>query len=192
MSPEARILAVAALYPGFLSDLHHQSKRIFTCMIPADIDVDGLAAQLTEDGVAIDQLGHHYPSMEGELQQVLAEAGRSDFGSAGIVLLDHAPERSADQRDIAQDLLNLTNLDTVIVRSPGSGAIVSDVHTRAEIESAQWHFLGNSDYVAATRDLVGAINSAGVNWPMVTAVLLVTLVAAVALTAWSVRSRVRP
>lgn len=160
-------------------------------MIPADIDLDDLAAQLSEDGVAIGQLGRDYPSMEGELQQVLTEAGNSDFGSAGIVLLDSAPARSADQRDIAQDLLGLTELDTVIVRSPGSGAVVSDIHTRAEIESAQWHFLGNSDYVAATRDLVGAINSSGINWTAITAILLAALAVAVVLTALSVRSRVR-
>lgn len=160
-------------------------------MIPADIDLDDLADQLNEDGVAIDQLGRDYPSMEGELQQVLTAAGNSDFGSAGIVLLDSAPERSADQRDIAQDLLNLTELDTVIVRSPGSGAVVSDIHTRAEIESAQWHFLGNGDYVTATRDLIDTINSSGVNWFAVTGILLAALAAVVALTALSVRSRVR-
>lgn len=156
-------------------------------MIPTDVDLDDLARQLAEDGVAINRVGQDHPSMEGELQQVLERAGQSEFGSAGIVVLDAAPQRSADQRDIAQDLLNISELDTVIVRSPGSGAIVSDVHTRAEIESAQWHFLGNGDYVAATRNLIDDINAAGVNWIAITVTLLAVVLAAAAATAWSVR-----
>lgn len=158
-------------------------------MIPHDVDMESLARQLSEDGVAIGAVGEEYPRMEGELHQVLEEASASGFGSTGMVLLDSTPEQAADQRDIAQDLLNAGELDTVIVRSPGSGAIVSDVHSRAEIESAQAHFLNNPDIVAATRSLVDHISAADVNWAGVTALLLAVVIIAAVLTWLSVRNK---
>lgn len=152
-------------------------------MIPAEIDIADLASQLQEDRVAIGKVVQAYPSMEGELQEVLAAAGTEGFGSVGMVLLEQVPVRAADQRDIAHELINATGLDTVIVRSPGSGAIVSEVHTRADIEAAQWHFLGNDDYVLATRELVDHISAApGPNWVLLTALALVLILAVVMLT----------
>lgn len=157
-------------------------------MIPADIDLDDLASQLQGDGVAIAGIGQSYPDMEGELVEVLAEADAGGFGSAGIVLLDQTPAQPADQRDIARDLLDLTGLDTVIVRSPGSGAIVSDTHSRADIESAQWHFLGNGDYVAATRDLVNRmVETPEPHWLLLSLLALLFLAGVATLTWLSLR-----
>lgn len=156
-------------------------------MIPADVNIDDLARQLAEDGVAIGEIGDVYPSMEGELQDVLQQAAGSEFGRAGIAILDDTPARSADQRDIAQDLLNAVDLDTVIVRSPGSGAIVSDIHSRADIETAQWRFLADSDYVTATRNLAEQVTATDTNWVAVTALMLAAVAVAVVVTALSVR-----
>ncbi|MGP6173160.1 Rv1476 family membrane protein [Corynebacterium sp. A21] len=152
-------------------------------MIPAEVNIEDLASQLQEDGVAIGEVARDYPSMEGELQGVLADADTAGFGSVGMVLLDRAPAQTADQRDIASELINATGLDTVIVRSPGSGAIVSEVHTRADIEAAQWHFLGDSDYVGATRNLVDQITATpGPNWVLASSLAIILILAVVVLT----------
>ncbi|QGU07443.1 hypothetical protein COCCU_07550 [Corynebacterium occultum] len=153
-------------------------------MIPADIDLEDLAFQLQEDRVAIGGVGQDYPIMEGELLETLAHADARGFGSTGIVVLDQTPVQAADQRDIAQELLNLTGVDTVIVRSPGSGAIVSDIHSRSDIESAQWHFLGNNDYVAATRELVDRmVDTPEPSWILLS-LLAILFFTAVAVLAW--------
>lgn len=157
-------------------------------MIPADTDIADLSGQLADNRVAIGAVAEEYPTMEGELAEVMGQAEAEGFGATGIALLDHTPEQPADLRDIAQELLMAGELDTVIVRAPASGAIVSDIHSRAEIESAQWRFLGDSDYVAATRTLIDEINSAGISWGGVTALALLALLVVVVLAAVAARS----
>lgn len=157
-------------------------------MIPADTDIADLSGQLADNGVAIGSVAEQYPTMEGELAEVMDQAEVEGFGAAGIAVLDHTPENAADLRDIAQELLMAGELDTVIVRAPASGAIVSDIHSRAEIESAQWRFLGDSDYVAATRTLIEDINSAGISWGAVTALALLALLVVLVLATLAARS----
>lgn len=73
----------------------------------------------------------------------------------------------------------------MIVRAPDSGAIVSEVYSRAEIESAQWHFLDNPDYPAATVTLLEELqaeDSAGVGF--VAACLAVVVLAVGSAAAW--------
>lgn len=153
-------------------------------MIPPDVDLDDLAHQLGEDSVAF---GAFVPTeraaeLQPGLADAVAHAGATDFGSLGVVILEQAPAHAPDMRDVAQDLLLSTELDTVIVRAPHSGAVVSDVHSRADLESAQYPFLGNPDLVGATHRLIDDVNAASVNWPLVMAAIILGVLATAVLT----------
>lgn len=117
-------------------------------MIPADVDIDDLAQQLSKDHVALESSDS---TLHKELVDAIGDLSSTEFGSVGIVVLDKTPDQTADLRDIAQVLLNESSVDSIIVRAPSSGAIVSNIHSRADIESAQWDFLANPDYPEATR-----------------------------------------
>ncbi len=151
-------------------------------MIPADVDIDDLARQLDEDSVAV---GEAHAGLEPALADVVGRAEGADFGSLGIVVLDHTPPRTADLRDVAQDLQLATDLDTVLLRTPSSGAVVSDVHDRARLESAQHLFLGDPDIPAAAHRFVDQVSASGVNWGLVAVVAVVLMAVVAAATAWS-------
>lgn len=147
-------------------------------MIPADVDLEDLGAQLLEDQVAIN---FSDATLHDELLSALEYAQHP----TGMVVLEHTPVVTADLRDIAGQLQRDTSLDTVIVRAPDSGAIVSQVYSRAQIESAQWHFLDNPDYPAATVTLLQdleADTAAGVSF--IAVFLAVVLLAVGSATAW--------
>lgn len=158
-------------------------------MIPEGVDIDDLARQIDEDSVAF---GSFVPAEKmGELEpgliDAVSHADSSGFGSLGVVVLEHTPAHAPDLRDIAQDVLLATDVETVIVRAPGSGAIVSDAHSRAEIEAAQYPFLADGDVVGGVHRFVDDINGWSLSWGWVfVAVVLVVAVAAV-LTALSAR-----
>lgn len=151
-------------------------------MIPADVDIDDLARQLEEDSVAV---GENHEGLEPALLDAVDHAESGEFGSLGIVVLDHTPPHTADLRDIAQELQLATELGTVLVRTPSSGAVVSEVHTRAELESAQHPLLGNPDIPVATHQFIDQVNAAGINWPLITVLVLALMVAVATATAWS-------
>lgn len=130
-------------------------------MIPDNIDIDALARDLEDDAVAMGaEMREQHPAMEEELSRVAEEAADGEFGTLGYVVLDSTPPVTADLRDIAQELVNTTPFDTVAVRSPGSGAVVSDIHARASLEAAQHEMLGTPDYVEGAsllvRDVTGS------------------------------------
>lgn len=137
-------------------------------MIPDNIDIDALARDLEDDAVAMGPLmAEQYPAMEAELARVAEEAAQGEFGTLGYVVLDSTPPATADLRDIAQELVNTTAFDTVAVRSPGSGAVVSDIHTRASLEAAQHDMLGTPDYVEGASLLVRDVTTsplADIDW----------------------------
>nr|WP_290215966.1 DUF6676 family protein [Corynebacterium atrinae] len=152
-----------------------------------------LARQLNEDTVAF--AGANAPQMEVDLQPGLIEAtsraANGEAGSLGVVVFDWTPGKAADLRDVAQDLMDTTGLDTVIVRAPGGGAVVSDIHSRAVVESAQATFLSNWDYVGATQILVDDVANSGMNWIVVAVAILAFVVAVTVVTAWAVHSALR-
>lgn len=146
-------------------------------MIPADVDIDDLARQIHDDGVAHsawDGASHEAFSAELEpgLRDAVAYSEQVDLGSLGVVVLDGAPEQTADLRDIAQDVLMSTEVDTILVKAPGSGAMVSDVHSRSVIESGQSHLLGDPDLVGAIHRFIDHAGATGPNWPLLAAALL--------------------
>lgn len=158
-------------------------------MIPADVDLDDLRHQLGEDAVAFGTLVPEGRAAELEpgLLGAVDHARDTDFGTLGIVLLERTPPQAADMRDVAQELLMSTDLDTVIVRSPHSGAVVSDMHSRAELEMAQYPFLGNADIVGAAHRFVDDVNVAAANWPSAAALILLGIAGTAVFTAVGVR-----
>ncbi|AJK68891.1 Rv1476 family membrane protein [Corynebacterium marinum] len=161
-------------------------------MIPADVDLDDLARQLGEDSVAF---GAFVPAgksteLEPGLLDAVAHAEATDFGSLGVVVLERAPAHAPDMRDVAQELLMGTDLDTVIVRAPFSGAAVSDVHSRADLEAAQYPYFGNADLVGATRQFVDDVNAATVGWPFTAIAIVLAVVITSTFTVAAARRRV--
>lgn len=158
-------------------------------MIPAGIDTDDLARQIGEDAVAF---GGQVPTeriaeLEPGLLDATVHADTSGFGSLGIVVLGETPAHTPDLRDVAQDVLLATDVDTVIVRAPGSGAVVSDLHTRADIESAQYPFLGNPDVVGGVFEFIDDVNGSSVSWPSAVALIVIAMVAVAVFTALGAR-----
>lgn len=162
-------------------------------MIPADVDLDDLNRQLSEDAVAFGTLVPEGRAAELEpgLLDAVTHARGTDFGTLGLVILERTPPQTADMRDVAQELLMATDLDTVIVRAPYSGAVVSDVHSRAELEMAQYPFLGNPDIVGAAHRFVDDVNATAAHWPPVMALILLGVAGAAVFTAVGARRRVR-
>jgi hypothetical protein len=154
-------------------------------MIPPDVDLDDLTRQLDEDAVAFGVFvpGEKAAGLEPGLLEAVTHAETTDFGSLGFVVLEHTPPQTADMRDVAQELLMATDMDTVIVRAPHSGAVVSETHSRAVLEAAQYPFLGNPDIVGAARRFVDDVNAAAASWPSAAILLLVGAVATAAFTA---------
>lgn len=128
---------------------------------PAD-----LAEQLAEDGVAFNGLAED-PALQEQLMGALD-------GRAGFVVT--TPE-VGNHRDLAQDILRETDaVETVIVRSPGSAAAVSNEYTRAAIEGAQIHLFTEPDHTLAASQFLNGLEGFDPAWTVLVAGL-VTLVA---------------
>lgn len=162
-------------------------------MIPENIDLKQLASELGDDAVSMgERTGSQFPTLEHDLINAVSTAESSDFGSLGIVVLDDTPVVTSDLRDIAQELLMQSDLDSVIVRAPLSGAVVSDVHSRAALESGQHDMLGTTDYVLGTELLVQGVTDSwvtNIEWVQVLIWALVFLLAVVGVAAVSVRRK---
>lgn len=157
-------------------------------MIPENVDIDALSRDLERDAVAMGQVtGEQHPELEASLIETVGAVGEGDFGSLGYVVLDTTPPVTADLRDIAQELLDATSLETIVVRAPGSGAVVSEVHSRASLESAQHEMLQTFDYVEGASLLVRDVTESpvgNIDWGQfmvwgVVALILVLAVSAV-------------
>lgn len=160
-------------------------------MIPADVDIDDLTRQLNEDSVAFAPLtpAERVADLEPGLLDAVSHAADSGFGSLGVAVLDHSPPHGPDVRDVAQELLLGTGLETVIVRTPHLGAVVSDVHSRAEIESAERPLLGDPDVVGGVHAFIDTVNGTSIPWGAVAVAALVVVALAVAATSALVARR---
>ncbi|MDO4760406.1 MAG: hypothetical protein Q4A31_00590 [Corynebacterium sp.] len=117
-------------------------------MIPEGINISDLTTQLLDDGVAF---VHDDPELHAQL--VASREQSPALHNAGFVVLNFTPAQPADLRDIAQELLLSTDLSTIVVRSPDSGAIVSNAYSRAHLESAQHAFLSTPTIEAGVANL---------------------------------------
>ena len=100
-------------------------------MIPADVDVDDIAAQLSADGVAF---SNPELALDDDLQ---AHISTSLQPGHGIAVVDVFPEKIPDLRDLAQTLQQQTGLDTVILQAPMKVSAVSNSYNRAALEAAE-------------------------------------------------------
>ncbi|WJZ02683.1 Rv1476 family membrane protein [Corynebacterium freiburgense] len=157
-------------------------------MIPQDVDLDALAADINEDSVAVGTLGEQYPNLESELEAVAQQARADGHGEYAFVALDRMPDMPADMRDIAQELLLRTQAETVVVRSPYYGTIVSSEHTRADIEAAEKVIFNDPNYVGSFRWLTENLGQEPVSWGLVHTGLLAVVIVTIVLAFLSFRS----
>ncbi|WP_165242253.1 DUF6676 family protein [Corynebacterium lizhenjunii] len=143
-------------------------------MIPAEVNIEDLAAQLSEDGVA-----YSAPELarDAQLNAAVAEALRP---GEGIAVVDVVPGKAADMRDVAQELADAAGLNTVLVQWPGQVSAVSQSHSRGALEAAQGEVPAGVDQVTALEYFHAGLSSDVFPWaPVLTGVLLVAVVAAV-------------
>lgn len=136
-----------------------------------------IAAQINDDGVAFVDLPDD-PALQDQLIDALGERD-------GFIV---APSGANDLRDLGQDVLDSSDADTIIVRSPESAAVVSDEHSRAAIESAQGHLFTEPDYVEGARGFLDDVAGFGMTWWMLTAAIAIAIVIVALWTLRSVRS----
>ncbi|KQB85569.1 DUF6676 family protein [Corynebacterium oculi] len=145
-------------------------------MIPDNIDLDAMRTQIADRGVAIHGKGSTDTAYRDKLAAAIDAAEATGQGSFGIAVLDFTPTHTADLRDIAQEIHQGTELDTVIVRAPGSGATVSSVYSRDDIERAQDDFLSTTNYATAVREYPEHLSAAPIPWfPLSLTALIVCL-----------------
>lgn len=154
-------------------------------MMLEGIDVESLRAQINSDGVAIDQLGKTYPSLEPELIAAAQHGEATGFGKTAFVILDQIPGEVSTTRNIAQELLNTTSFDTVIVRAPAGGAVVSHDYSRAQLESAQYDFLANPQIAPAAIEFMDTLNGQFYPWAVINIVIAALVALAIAFVALS-------
>lgn len=143
-------------------------------------DPSELARQLGEDQVAFANLPDD-PVLQDQLTEVLDDA-------TGIIVVPGSDRTSADLRDLAQDVLDVSGLTTVIVRSPDSSAAVSDVYSRSALEGSQMLLAQQPDYVVGVREFLAHLDASGPPWMAVGLVAAVALAAVSLWAAFSVRS----
>ncbi|PRQ12093.1 hypothetical protein C1Y63_03230 [Corynebacterium sp. 13CS0277] len=160
-------------------------------MIPDYVSIDELVRDADGDNVAIGQLGEDYPGLEQALSDVTQNAVAQGFGSLKIVVLDRTPAQPADLRDIATEVQQHTGVDTVIVRSPGTGAVVSETYARKAIEQAEKTMYGDPDYVVSAQTFVDSVQADTTPWQEINLGLGLIVLAAVVTTGWATWRRGR-
>ncbi|QCB28460.1 DUF6676 family protein [Corynebacterium endometrii] len=144
-------------------------------MIPHGVDINNLAEQLNVDGVAFTN-----PELAGA-QEVQAPISDALAPRHGIAVVDVVPAKAADARDIAQELQDITGLDTVIVQTPINVSTVSDSYARAEIEAVQQAIPQGMDQVSLLNQFYAGIDGFSFPWGLVALLLVATM----AVAAWS-------
>ncbi|WP_075726218.1 DUF6676 family protein [Corynebacterium aquilae] len=154
-------------------------------MIPDYVNLDDLAQQVEADNVAIDGLEAAYPGTEAGLIDITNQARSTGVGDVKIVVLDRTPAQPADLRDIAYEIQQRTGADTVIVRSPGTGAVVSDQYSRKSIEQAEKAMYGNPDYISSTQAFLADVREDTTPWQEINLGIGVVVALTIVTTAWS-------
>lgn len=146
-----------------------------------------LVSQLDSSAVAFDTDNPVNPELGAALRDTLADADTAGFDPVGIIVLEQTPPVVADLRDLAQDAAAEAGLDTVLVRTPHVAVGASDSLTRAQVERGERAMVAQRDYPAGVDAFVDAATSFSVNWPLVTAVSVLALVAAALVAARAAR-----
>lgn len=144
-------------------------------MVPESVNLSDLSEQLLVDGVALER---DNDALHQDLMAARDYATSRGVGELGIAVLEAPPARLADMRDIAQELARDTGIATMVVKVPGTAAVVSTRYSRADLEKAQQSLVVQPDYGAGVR---GFADSLAHPLPvgLLSALLLVVVAAAV-------------
>ena len=145
-------------------------------MVPESVNLSDLSEQLLVDGVALER---DNDALHRDLMAARDYAASRGVGELGIAVLEAPPAQLADMRDIAQELARDTGIATMVVKVPGTAAVVSTRYSRADLEKAQQYTGGDRpDYGVGVR---GFADSLAHPLPvgLLSALLLVVVAAAV-------------
>ena len=127
-------------------------------MIPAGVDVDNIAEQLSEDGVAF---SNPELALDDALQEPIVDSLHPDHG---VAVVDVFPEKIPDLRDLATALQERTGLDTVILQAPMKVSAVSNSYDRATLEAAEASLPTGLDQVTLLNDFYATADGFSVPW----------------------------
>ena len=117
-------------------------------MVPESVNLSDLSEQLLVDGVALER---DNDALHQDLVAAKDYAASRGVGELGIAVLEAPPARLADMRDIAQELARDTGIATMVVKVPGTAAVVSTRYSRADLEKAQQSLVVQPDYGVGVR-----------------------------------------
>lgn len=127
-------------------------------MIPAGVDVDDIADQLSADGVAF---SNPELALDDDLQVHIADSLQPNHG---IAVVDVFPDKIPDLRDLATTLQEQTGLDTVILQAPMRVSAVSNSYDRASIEAAEDSLPTGLDQVTLLNDFYATADHFSTPW----------------------------
>ena len=123
-------------------------------MVPESVNLSDLSEQLLVDGVALER---DNDALHRDLVAVRDYAASRRVGELGIAVLEVPPARLADMRDIAQELARDTGIATMVVKVPGTAAVVSTKYSRADLEKAQQSLVVQPDYGVGVRGFADSL-----------------------------------
>ena len=123
-------------------------------MVPESVNLSDLSEQLLVDGVALER---DNDALHQDLVAARDYAASRGVGELGIAVLEAPPARLADMRDIAQELARDTGIATMVVKVPGTAAVVSTKYSRADLEKAQQSLVVQPDYGVGVRGFADSL-----------------------------------
>ncbi|WP_085957994.1 DUF6676 family protein [Corynebacterium fournieri] len=139
--------------------------------------LEDLVDQLSSSPVAFGTDNPVNPELGAALTSALEGADTADIDPVGVVVLEQTPPVIADLRDLAQDVADGADLDTVLVRTPNVAVGVSDSLTRAQVERGERAMAAEPDYPAGVQAFVDAAASVSIPWGLIVAVVVAVLAA---------------
>ncbi|WP_033377626.1 DUF6676 family protein [Corynebacterium lubricantis] len=152
-------------------------------------DQNSLVEQLQQDGVAFGSDNLNNWALEESLFHSLDQIHEMDLPEIGVVVLEGTSDSAATLRDLAQDMNLATGIDTVVVRTPNSVAVVSDTLDRAEIETAQRALMAEPDYATGLHAFAESVTSFNIPWLAVSVVVALAIVVVLFATAYFSKRR---
>ena len=123
-------------------------------MVPESVNLSDLSEQLLVDGVALER---DNDALHQDLMAARDYATSRGVGELGIAVLEAPPAQLADMRDIAQELARDTGIATMVVKVPGTAAVVSTKYSRADLEKAQQSLVVQPDYGVGVRGFADSL-----------------------------------
>ena len=123
-------------------------------MVPESVNLSDLSEQLLVDGVALER---DNDALHRDLVAARDYAASRGVGELGIAVLEAPPAQLADMRDIAQELARDTGIATMVVKVPGTAAVVSTKYSRADLEKAQQSLVVQPDYGVGVRGFADSL-----------------------------------